>query len=87
MLGTNIMNQYSLVEASCKKWPKNESDQNDYKYELHILRCNGNQGLLVEHKEETLVEEEEELETPSQSTFEEVEDSKSMDEESFGSCN
>jgi hypothetical protein len=30
--------QYSLVEASCKKWPENESDSNDDKYELFILK-------------------------------------------------
>jgi len=28
--------QYSLVEASCKKWLENESDLNDDEYELPI---------------------------------------------------
>jgi hypothetical protein len=32
------VNQYSLVEATCKKWPKNESDPNDDEYELLILK-------------------------------------------------
>jgi hypothetical protein len=36
MLGTNKANQYSLVEASCKKWPKTENDLDDNKYELPI---------------------------------------------------
>jgi hypothetical protein len=36
MLGTNKVGQYSLVEASCKKWPKNGSDQDNDEYELPI---------------------------------------------------
>jgi len=36
LLRMNRTNQYSLLEASHKKWPKNESDPNDDKYELPI---------------------------------------------------
>jgi hypothetical protein len=32
------VNQYSLIEATCKKWPKNESDLDDDEYELPILK-------------------------------------------------
>jgi hypothetical protein len=35
-LGMSKINQYSLVEATHKKWPKNESDLNDNEYELPI---------------------------------------------------
>lgn len=64
MLGTNRVNQYSLVEASCKKWPKTENDLDDNKYELPIFKYDGNQDLLGEQKEGTLEEEEEEEEEP-----------------------
>ncbi len=43
MLGTNIVDQYTLVETSHKKWPKNESDPNDDKYKLPILKYDANQ--------------------------------------------
>jgi hypothetical protein len=36
MLGMNRAKQYSLVEATCKKWLENESDPNDNEYELPI---------------------------------------------------
>ncbi len=71
---------------SNKKWPKNESDLEDNEYELPILKYDVNQDALVEQKEKTLEQEEEEPRTPSQSTFEEGEDLKSEDDESFGSC-
>jgi hypothetical protein len=36
LLGMSKMDQYSLVEATCKKWPENESDLDDDEYELPI---------------------------------------------------
>jgi hypothetical protein len=36
MLGMNKANQYSLVEASHKKWLENESDRDDNEYEVPI---------------------------------------------------
>ncbi len=36
LLGINKVDQYSLVEASNKKWPENESDLEDDEYELPI---------------------------------------------------
>jgi hypothetical protein len=36
MLGMNKVEQYSLVEASSKKWFENENDPNDDEYELPI---------------------------------------------------
>jgi hypothetical protein len=65
MLGTNEANQYSLVEALNKKWPEDENDSQDNKYELPILKYNANQDALVEQKERTLEQEEEEPRTPS----------------------
>jgi hypothetical protein len=53
-LGTNKPNQYSLVETSNKKWPKNESDLKNDTYELPILEYDANQDALVGHKEGTL---------------------------------
>jgi len=38
----NIVDQHSLVEASHKKWPENESDPNDDEYELPILKYDAN---------------------------------------------
>ncbi len=38
----NRVNQYSLVKASCKKWPENESDLDDDEYELPILKYDAN---------------------------------------------
>jgi hypothetical protein len=85
--------QYSLVEVACKKWPKKESDPNDDKYELPILKYNANQEVLVEQTEGApvekeggiLVEEEEEPRTPSQSASEEGEDEDNTDKECCGS--
>jgi hypothetical protein len=51
ILGANKAKYYSFVEASCKKWPKNESDPDD-KYELPILKYDANQDALVEQKKE-----------------------------------
>jgi hypothetical protein len=70
------MDQYSLVKATHKKWPKNENDLDDAEYELPIIKYDGNQEALVKQKEGALVEEEEgtpveeegEPRTPSQST-------------------
>jgi hypothetical protein len=42
LLGMNKANQYSLVETSNKKWPKNENDWKDNKYKSHILKYNAN---------------------------------------------
>jgi hypothetical protein len=36
LLGTSKVDQYSLVEATHKKWPENENDLDDVKYELPI---------------------------------------------------
>jgi len=58
-LGTNRVDQYSLVEVTCKKWLENESDLDDDEYELPILKYNANQEALVEQKEGALLEEEE----------------------------
>ncbi len=44
----SIVDQYSLVEASCKKWLKNENDLDNNKYELFILKYNVNHDALVE---------------------------------------
>jgi hypothetical protein len=38
----NKAKQYSLVEASHKKWLKNGNDQDNYEYELLILKYNAN---------------------------------------------
>jgi len=43
----NRANQYSLVEASCKKWLGNEIDLDDNEYELFILKYDVNQDKLV----------------------------------------
>jgi hypothetical protein len=51
LLGMNKTYQYSLVETSNKKWPKNESDPQDNKYELPILIYDANQDALVQQKE------------------------------------
>ncbi len=48
MLGTSTVDQYSLVEITCKKWPDNENDPDDNKYELPILKYNANHEKLVE---------------------------------------
>jgi hypothetical protein len=48
LLGMSIVDQYSLVEASCKKWLKNENDLDNNKYELFILKYNVNHDALVE---------------------------------------
>jgi hypothetical protein len=56
-LGTNIPKQYSLVEASHKKWQESENDLNDNQYELPILRYDANQDALVEQKKRTPIEE------------------------------
>jgi hypothetical protein len=86
LLGTNEVDQYSLVEALNNKWPKNESDSQD-KYELPISKYDVNQDALVEQKEGTLEQEEEEPRTPSQLVIEKGKDLESEDQESFGSCN
>jgi hypothetical protein len=47
LLGTIKMDQYSLVEASRKKWLENESDPDDHEYKLPILKYDANQDALV----------------------------------------
>jgi len=49
----NKVDQYSLIEVSNKKWPKNESDPKDNEYELPILKYDANQDALVKQKERT----------------------------------
>jgi len=95
MLGMNRIDQYSLVEATHKKWLENENDLHDDKYELPILKYDANQEALVEQKEGapmeeiegTLVEEEGEPITSSQLASKEGEDIKSMDKECCESNN
>jgi len=79
--------QYSLVKTSHKKWPENESDLDDDKYDLLIFKYDANQETLVQQKEGapmeeeegTLVEKEGEPKTPLQSTYEEGKDLESID--------
>jgi len=80
----NKMNQYSLVELSCKKWPKNENDKNDDACEVPIFKYDANQDALVEKKKGTPLEEE--LKTPSQLTYEERKDIENKDDKSCASC-
>ncbi len=82
----NKVDQYSLIKVSNKKWLENENDLEDDEYELPILKYDANQDTLVEQKEETLEQEEEELRTPSQLAYEEGKDLKSKVEKSFGLC-
>jgi len=85
LLGTNGMEQYSLMKASRKKWSLNGNDPNDNEYELPILKYDANHDKLVKQKKETpkeeeegtTLEEEKEPETPLQLAYEEGEDSKS----------
>jgi hypothetical protein len=44
----NKPNQYSLKEATKKKWQENASDPQDDKYELPILEYNAKKDALVE---------------------------------------
>jgi hypothetical protein len=91
----SIRDQYSLIEATHKKWLENENDLDDDKYELPILKYDANQEALVEQKEgapmeeieRTLVEEEGEPITPSQLASKEGEDIESMDKECYESNN
>jgi len=62
LLGKNKAYQYSLVEMSNKKWPRNESDPKDNECELPIFKYD----TLVEQKERTPEQEEVEPITPSQ---------------------
>jgi hypothetical protein len=59
LLGMNKEKQYSLVEVSCNKWLEKESDLDDDKNELPILKYDANEDALVEYKEETPMDEEE----------------------------
>jgi hypothetical protein len=43
----NIVDQYSLIETSHKKWLENENDPNDNEYELLILKYDANRDKLV----------------------------------------
>jgi hypothetical protein len=52
MLGMSGVDHYSLVEITCKKWPKNGSDPNDNEYELPILKYNVNQEALTNKQKE-----------------------------------
>ncbi len=42
LLETSKVDQYSLVEASHKKWLENEGDPDDNEYELPILKYDAN---------------------------------------------
>jgi hypothetical protein len=50
--------------VSNKKWPKNENDPEYDEYELPIFKYDANYYALVEQKEGTLEQEEEETRTP-----------------------
>ncbi len=39
-----------MVAITCKKWPENENDPNNDKYELPILKYNANQEAMFEQK-------------------------------------
>jgi hypothetical protein len=43
----NIVDQYSLIETSHKKWLENKNDPNDNEYELLILKYDVNRDKLV----------------------------------------
>jgi len=95
MLGMNIVEQYSLVEASHNKWIENGNDLDNNEYELPILKYDANQDKMVEHKGETLeedkegtiMEKEKEPKTPWQMTSKEGEQSKSSNKECCKSNN
>ncbi len=87
MLGTSRVDHYSLVEAAHKKWLEDENDPDDDNYELPILKYDVNQEALVEQIKGTLVEEEEELITPSQSTSKEGRNENNTNKECCGSNN
>jgi hypothetical protein len=75
--------------VSCKNGQKNESDIDDDKYELSILKYDANHDALVEQKEGTpeAKEEEEDPKPPSQLASKEGKNLENEDEESFRSCN
>jgi hypothetical protein len=81
--GTKWTNIYWYIPL--QKSLEYESDRNGDEYEVPILKYDANQDALVEQKKGTLVEEEE-LKTPSQSTFEEGKDIESKDDESYAPC-
>ncbi len=49
----NHLEQYALIEASPKKWPKNVSDVEDDEYESLVLKYNANKDALIAEKKET----------------------------------
>ncbi len=49
-MGTNHPKQYTLIEASQKKLPKNANDPKDNKYELLVLKYDANEDALVVEK-------------------------------------
>jgi hypothetical protein len=57
-LGTNHVEQYTLIEASWKKWPKNAIYPKDDKYELPIWKYDANEDAFVMEKEGNPMEEE-----------------------------
>jgi hypothetical protein len=52
------LEQYALIEASQKKWPKNVSDLKDDEYESLALKYNANEDALIAKKERNVMEEE-----------------------------
>ncbi len=48
---TNCLEQYTLIEASWKKWPKNANDPKDNEYELLVLKYDANEDALVAKKD------------------------------------
>lgn len=84
---THCVEQYTLIEISWKKWPKNANAPKDNKYELPILKYNAKENAFVAKKEGNPVEEEQEMKTPSTSKSKDGKDSKNTKEESCGSCN
>ncbi len=79
------------MKHHAKNVQKNESDIDDDKYELLILKYDANHDALVEQKEGTPKakeeEEEEDPKTPSQLASKEGKNLENEDEKSFRSCN
>jgi hypothetical protein len=60
----NYMEQYALIEASQKKWPKNANDPKDDEYELPVLKYDENKDALVVEKKGNVMEEGPKIKTP-----------------------
>lgn len=81
-VGDEPLEQYALIEASQKKWPKNVNDLKDDEYESLALKYNANEDALIKKKERNVMEEE-----PKIKTLLALESKDGKDSESCGSCN